>query len=181
MITSERTQNVIVTFVIIVALVSSVFLVNNAQYYGGSYILAETLGVDLMETKVSDINHENDSIYPALFFTFNFQTNTRLTGNVRLKFIGLVVALNDQSLTYTTFTQIIPDEYEQLHPGYDRNFTLGRTTSEDQDRNIILQADNSSSWNWFLIFRYYYITFDISESITWRYLDYNFTGSTIFA
>jgi len=181
MIASERTQNVIVTFVIIAALVSSVALVSNASYYGGSYILAETLGVDLVETKVSGINHENDSIFPRLSFTFNFRTNTQLIGDVRVKFIGLVVSLNDQGLHYTTFTRIIPTEYEQLYPGYNRNFTLGKTTSDDIDRNIILQADNSSSWNWFLIFRYYYITFDISESITWRYLDYNFTGSTLFA
>ena len=178
MITSERSQNVIVTLVIIVALVSSVFLVSNAQYYGGSYILAETLEVDLVETKVSGINHENESINPMISFTFNFQTNTRLTGNVRVKFIGLVVSLNNEAFSYTTFTQIIPEELEQLYPDYDRNFTLGRTTREDRD--IVLRADNASSWNWFLTFRYYYITFDISESITWRFLDFNYTGSTTF-
>ena len=179
MITSERSQNVIVTLVIIVALVSSVFLVSNAQYYGGSYVLAETLEVDLLETKVSGINHENESINPMISFTFNFRTNTRLTGNVRVKFMRVVASLNNEPLTYTPFTQVIPDEIEQLYPDYNRNFTLGRTTNED--RNIVLRADNSSSWNWYLIFSYYYITFDIAESITWRFIEFNYTGSTTFA
>ena len=180
MIASERSQNVIVTLVIIVALVSSAFLVSNASYYGGSYILAETLEVDLVETKVSGINHENESVYPRLSFTFNFRTNTRLAGNVRVKFLGLVVSLNNDALTYTQFTQLVPEEFEQLHPDYNRNFTLGRTTSDTEDRNTVLHADNTSSWNWFLTFRFYYITFDISESITWRFIDYNYTDSTIF-
>ncbi len=179
MIASERSQNVIVTLVIIVALVSSVFLVSNAQYYGGSYILAEKMEVDLLETKVSKIDHENESIYPSISFTFNFHIDARLTGNVRMKFLGLVVSLNNEALTYTTFTRIIPDELEQLYPDYDRNFTLAKTTYTTQDRNIILQADNASSWNWFLTLRYYYITFDIRESITWRFIDFN-TSTTTF-
>ena len=180
MITNERSQNVIVTLVIIVALVSSVFLVSNAQYYGGSYILAETLEVNVMETKVSGINHENESVYPGLSFTFNFHTDAKISGNVRVKFIGAAVYLNNEKLTYTAFSRSIPDEFQNLYPDYNRNFTLGRTISTTEDRNIVLQADNTSSWNWFLIFRYYYISFDIPESITWRFLDFNYTGLTTF-
>ena len=180
MITNERSQNVIVTFVIIVALVSSVFLVSNAQYYGGSYILAETLEVDVVQTSVSGINHENESIYPRLSFTLNFQTDTQLSGNVQIKFIGIVVNLNNDALTYTTFTQIVPDEFQHLTPDYNRDFTLGRTTSITEDRNTVLHADNTTSWNWYLIVRYYYITFDIRESITWRFLHFNYTGLTTF-
>ena len=56
MISSERAQNVIVTFVIIAAVVSSVLLVGNGQYYSGSYILAGRMEVALEELVVRDIS-----------------------------------------------------------------------------------------------------------------------------
>ena len=59
MIASERTQNVIVVTVIMVAIVSSGLLVSNATYYGGSYSLAGTLNVTLLEVAVGNIDHTN--------------------------------------------------------------------------------------------------------------------------
>jgi len=179
MISSQRSQNVIVSFVIIVAVVSSAFLVNNAQYYSGSYELAGRMEVSLLDTVVSDIDPTNESIYPSISFKLNFRTDALTEGNVRLLFIGATVSLNDDSLSYTDFRRGVTVYAEQLlHPGYDVNFTLSRTINSDTDRNSIFQADSIDTWNWYIRVSYDFITFDEPRSRTSRVLYFNSTGST---
>lgn len=175
MISSDRGQNVIVSFVIILAVVSSVFLVSNVQYYNGSYSLATGLEVNPVRTVVRDIDPTNESLYPSLSFTFNFRTDASTEGNVRLMFIGATVWLNDDLLSFTQFSRTLD---ELLHTEYNKNITLAKTTNSDTDRNTLIQADSIDTWNWDIRLRYNFITFDDSRSLTWRILYYNWTGST---
>ncbi len=177
MISSDRTQNAIVVFTIIGALVSSVFLVSNAQYYTGSYALAGRLEVDLVKTTVSNIDPSNSSIFPSIRFVFNLHTDAATEGNVRLGFLGANVFLNDDQLSYTPFSYVVPYDHQQLYPLYNENFTLGQT-AVSSDRDTVLLANSTGQWHWEMTFRYYFTTFDVDGSITWRYLFFNWTGST---
>ena len=179
MISNERTQNTIVSFVIIIALVSSVFLVNNVQYYNGSFALASRMEVSLVSTVIRDIDPTNDSIYPRLSFILNFRTDSPSEGNVRLNYIDAAIWLNDDYLTFTGLSRYISADGDQLlTPGYDKNFTLAKTVNSEVDRTAILDANSTDSWGWFVRFRYNFITFENTRSLTWRTLYLNWTGST---
>ncbi len=178
MIASERTQNIIVVSVIIVALVSSGFLVSNAAYYGGSYSLAGRLDVTLLEVRVSGIDHTNESIKPGISLTFNLATYSLAEGNVRITFMGAEVTLNNDSLSYTTFSYTPPVVDQYLYPEFNRNYTMGNSATYS-DRQAILDAYTSGIWNWDIEFRYSFIVFDEVGTITWRRFDFNTTITTI--
>ncbi len=179
MISSDRAQNVIVSFVIITAVVSSVLLVGNANYYSGSYVLAGRLEVSIVDTIVSDLAPANDSIYPVLAFTINFRTDSPIEGNVQLTAIYASVFLNDDLLSYTPFSRDISNDAKRLlHPAYNSNFTLATRINSNTDRTTILQADSSETWNWYLNLRYEFITFNEPRSLARIYLSFNWTDST---
>jgi hypothetical protein len=90
-------------------------------------------------------------------------------------FIGATVSLNDDLLSFTQFSRTLS---ELLHTGYNKNITLAKTINSDTDRNTLLQADSIDTWNWNILLRYNFITFDDTRSLTWRILYYNWTGST---
>ena len=176
MISSERSQNIIVALTIVAALVSSVFLVSNGAYYTGSYSLAGQMEVSLVEITASNINPGNESVYPRLSFTFNLRTTSMWSGNVRITFMGAAVTLNDDILSYMPFAWIVPYEEQHLTPGYDVNVTLARTSSTSDDRNAIVDAFQADYWNWTVTFRYSYITFDEAGSIMWDYTTFRVMG-----
>jgi hypothetical protein len=180
LISSERSQNVIVSFFIIVAVVSSVFLVGNAQYYGGSYVLAASMEVSIVDSTVSNIDPTNESVYPVLSFTFNFRTDSPTEGNVRLVSISATPWLNDDHLSFTVLSRTITNDPNQLfHPGYDSNFTLTTTLNSNADRTSIIQADTTDTWNWYVRLTYSFITFDDARSRISRVLYLNWTGAII--
>ncbi len=177
MISSVRSQNVIVSFVIILTAVSSLFLVNNAQYYSGSFELAARLNVSFLEAVVSDIDPTNESIYPRLSFSLNFRTDATTEGDVRLESMSATAWLNDDLLSYTSLVGALNNPADKiLHPGYNVNFTLAKTTNSEADRAAILQAYDADIWNWYIRVRYDFITFDTSVSN--RILYFNWTGAT---
>ena len=177
MISSERAQNVIVSFVIIAAVVSSVLLVSNGQYYSGSYLLAGRMEVNLEELVVGDIDPVNASLYPIISLTFNFRTNSPIEGDVRLTYFDAVLWLNDDHLSLTVFNRYLNDDANRvLHPGYDRNFTMTTRMNSNTDRTTVLDADDADTWNWFIRFRYSFITFNEANSKVTRVLYYNWTG-----
>ena len=178
MIASERTQNIIVVSVIIIALVSSGFLVSNAAYYGGSYSLAGRLNVSLLEVRVSKIDHTNESINPGLRLTFNLATDSLSEGNVRITFIGAEVTLNNDSLSYTTFSYTPPVVDQYLYPEFNRNYTMHNSATYN-DRQAILDADTEDNWNWDIEFRYSFIVFDERGTITFRWFNFETTITTI--
>jgi hypothetical protein len=178
MIASERTQNIIVVSVIIIALVSSGFLVSNAAYYGGSYSLAGRLNVSLLEVRVSRIDHTNESVNPGLRLTFNLATDSLTEGNVRITFLGAVVTLNNDSLSYTAFSYVPPIVDQYLYPEFNRNYSLSNSATS-ADRQAILDADTSGIWNWDIEFRYSFIVFDERGTITFRWFYFETTITTI--
>jgi hypothetical protein len=179
MISSERSQNVIVLFIIILTAVSSLSLVYNAQYYSSSYELAARMNISFIEAAVSDIDPTNESIYPHLSFKLNFRTDATTEGNVRLVSISGTAWLNDDLLSYTDLSGIFTDPANQiLHPNYNVNFTLAKTTNSETDRSAILLAYSTDTWNWYIRVRYEFITFGEISSRTRRTLYFNWTGPT---
>ncbi len=150
------------------------------MYYAGSYALAGGMEVSLESAAVRDIDPANETLYPTLSFIFNFRTEAITEGNVRLMFVSIVVWLNDDHLSFTDFQKPITNEDDQvLHPGYDNNISLVKTINSETDRNTVLLANSTDSWNWYIRLRYNFITFDESRSTTWRTLYYNWTGAAI--
>ncbi|MGQ4911146.1 MAG: hypothetical protein ACP6KW_03170 [Candidatus Thorarchaeota archaeon] len=176
MISSERTQNTIVAVMIIIALTSSVFLVSNAAYYTGSYSLAGGMQVTLVDITASNIDPANASVFPRLAFTFNLKTTSTMDGNVRITFMGAAVTLNDDILSYMPFARTVPLDEQPVHPGYDVNVTLSRTSSTEEDRATIIDAFQTDYWNWTIVFRYSFITFDEAGSIVWDYTVFRVLG-----
>lgn len=178
MISSERSQNIIVVFTIIAAVVSSGFLVSNVNYYTGSYALIGRMSVDIVTTRVSNIDPMNESVFPGIFLTVNMRTNAETEGNVRLKFLGADVTLNDDRLSYTTFAYTFPLNLQPVHPDYDRNITL-RSSTNSVDRQTVFDAYNADTWHWYITLRYSFFIFDEPGTISFRFLTFNYTGATI--
>ncbi|MGY5871203.1 MAG: hypothetical protein RTV72_03070 [Candidatus Thorarchaeota archaeon] len=178
MIASERSQNIIVVSVILVAVVSSGFLVNNAVYFGGSYSLAGSLNVSLVEIAVSNIDHTNESINPYLNLTFNLASTSYSEGNVKITFMGAEVTLNDDLLSYTIFSHIPDVEDRSIYPDFNNDYTMGYEATAS-DRQAILDADTSGIWNWEIAFRYSFIVFDEDRTLLFRWLYFNTTVTTI--
>ena len=177
MIASERTQNLIIVTVIMVAIVSSGLLVSNATYYGGSYSLAGTLNVTLLEVKVTNINHTSETAFPGIAVTFNLATTSLSEGNVRIIFMGATVWLNEDILSYMSFSHIpaVADQY--LYPEFNNNYTM-HNTANTIDRQTILDADTSGEWNWEIEYRYAFIVFDEIGTRTSRRISFNTTMTT---
>jgi hypothetical protein len=180
MIASERTQNIIIVSTIIVALISTGMLVNNSQYYGGTYTLAGRLNVSLEDIRVSNIDHTNESVNPIIRLVFNINTASESEGNVRLRFIRADITLNNDSLSYAAYAYTLDESQQILHSGYNETFGMSSVIT-GSDKTTVLQAHNSSSWNWEINFDYYFIVFDERGTITWRYLDFETTETTIIS
>jgi hypothetical protein len=178
MIASERSQNIIVVTTIIVALISVGMIVSNSQYYGGTYALAGRLDVSLVGIRVSNIDYTNESINPVIRISFNFYTDSESEGNVRLRFIRADLTLNNDSLSLGAYAHTLPDAEQVLYPGYNKTFNL-HSEITGSDKTTVLDAYNSSTWNWDINCDYYFIVFDERGTITWRYLDFETTETTI--
>jgi type 1 fimbria pilin len=178
MIASERTQNIIVVAVIVTAIISSGLLVSNAQYYGGSYSLAGRLNVTLLEIQVRNIDHTNESVDPQIRLSFKMNTSSQYEGNVRITFIGASVTLNDDLLSYTSFALTPSDSRQIVTPDYNETFTMSNTATS-YDKTTILDADTTGVWNWDIVYRYSFIVFDERGTITWRYVYFESTQTTI--
>lgn len=180
MIASERTQNIIVVVVIMTAIVSSGFLVSNAQYYGGSYSLAGRMNVSLLDIQVRNIDHENTSVIPSIRLFFQMNTSSQYEGSVRITFIGATVTLNDDLLSYVSFAYTPPDARQVVTPHYNETFTMTNVASNTtSDYVTILDADTTGIWNWDIEFRYSFIVFDERGTITWRRVYFETTMVTI--
>ncbi len=171
MIASDKNQNIIVATMIIAAIVSSVFLVNNAMFYSGSYALAGRMEVDMLTPVVTNIDVANESVRPRVSISFNMHSTSPFDGNMRVTFVGAQVTLNGDLLSYLQFAKVPSIDDQSVHPGYNVTFELAQTPAPDEleDRNAIIHAYNISYWNWTVVFRYSFIVFDEPGSITWVY------------
>jgi len=178
MIASERAQNIIVVSVIIVAVISSMFLGANAAYYGNTYALAERVDVSLLGIRVTNIDHENETIDPGIRLYFNLVTTSMAEGNVKFIFMGATVYLNNDQLSLMSFSHDPTSAEEYLTPDYNRNVTMGNSAPNDPDRQAILDADTSGTWEWYIVFRYAFIVFDVLGTRTTRWISFNSTSTT---
>lgn len=178
MISSERSQNIIIAITIIAAVVSSGFLVSNSNYYTGSYALVGQMNVDIVKTEVSSIDPGNETIFPRIVFTVNLRTTSATEGNVRVNFLGGEATLNGDLLSYTSLARSIPFDNQALYPDYDRNFTLRGVTAAS-DRDAVIDAYQTDTWQWLVTLRYSFYIFDEYGSITFRFLEYNYTGAVV--
>jgi len=178
MIASERTQNIIVVSTIIIAMISVGMLLSNSQYYGGTYALAGRINVSLVEIRVSNIDYTNETIDPIIRISFNFYTNSENEGSVRLRFIRADLTLNNDSLSLGAYAYTLDDSEQVLFPGYNKTFSMSSVVT-GSDKTAVLEAYNSSTWNWDINCDYYFIVFDERGTITWRYLDFQTTETTI--
>ena len=181
MISSERTQNIIIASTIIIAVISSVTLVSNGIYYGGTYALLGNLDITFENLTISNIDPLNSSKYPIVVFTFNLATHSPYDGNVRINFMGLSTTLNGDRLSYMAFSLIPPVADQHLTPTYNHNFVFNDTADDELgiDRQTILDAYNSSTWFWEVEFRYSYYFFDVFSTIDFSYRYFNITEVTI--
>ena len=177
MIASERTQNIIVVAVIITAIISSGLLVSNAQYYGGSYSLAGRMNVTLLEVRVSHIDHTNETVNPRVRLFVNMNTSSPYEGNVRITFVGARVTLNGDLLSYTSFA-FTPDSDEYVTSEYNRTFTMFNVATSS-DKTTVLDAEATGVWNWDIEYRYSFIVFDERGTITWRWVYFETSVTTI--
>lgn len=174
MIASDRSQNIIVATMIIAALVSSVFLINNAMFYSGSYALVGGMQVEMLTPAVSNIDVANESVSPRVSISFNLHATSPFDGNMRITFVGAQVTLNGDLLSYMQFAKVVPVDQQSVHPGYNATFELAQSPGPDEleDRDTIISAYNMSYWNWTVMFRYSYIVFDEPGSISWVYIPF---------
>ena len=116
MIASDKNQNIIVATMIIAAIVSSVFLVNNAMFYSGSYALAGRMEVDMLTPVVTNIDVANESVRPRVSISFNMQSTSPFDGNMRITFVGAQVTLNGDLLSYLQFAKVPSIDDQSVKP-----------------------------------------------------------------
>jgi len=179
MIASERSQNIIIVATIITALISSGFLIGNAQYYGGSYVLAGQLDVNLVDIHVSNINTTDESEDPNIVLTFNLAIAAQAEGNVRITFVGATLWLNYDKLSLTSFSYnpALADQY--LYSNFERDIMMSQTANTGTDRQTIIDAYLTSTWAWNVTLRYSFIVFDDINTIMWRWFYFYTTNVTL--
>ena len=103
MIDSERTQNLLVLFTIIVSLISVFGLVSSSSYYSGSYQIIRELTIDLENVYVSNVDPGNETINPSLSMHFNILSPQTGSGKATITFLRAQVFLNGKSFQYAEF------------------------------------------------------------------------------
>ncbi|TFG34381.1 hypothetical protein EU527_03480 [Candidatus Thorarchaeota archaeon] len=181
MISRERTQNIIIASTIIVAIISSTFLVSNATYYAGTYTLLGRFSITFEELIISDLDPLDNTTEPHLQFRFNIATDSQYKGNVRITFMGFTPTLNYDELSYTPFSIVLPVDEQYLTPNYTRELMFNNTASDELgiDRQTIWDAYESGIWFWQVEFRYSYIFFDAIGTVDFAYQNFNITEVTI--
>ncbi len=181
MISSEKTQNIIVATTIIIAVISSVVIVSNGTYYAGTYTLLGELDITFKGLTISHIDPLDNETYPSIQFVFNVATHSAYRGNLRINFMGFTPLLNNDSLSYTQFSVIPPVADQYLTPTYSHDFIFNETAMDDLgiDRQTILDAYESGTWFWQVEFRYSYFFFDVFGTIDFGYKNFNITETTI--
>jgi len=105
------------------------------------------------------MDFDNKSKPFSITLIFNFKIPDGPNGSVRLTTLGAAVALNNDELSYTSFTKILDVEDGILYPDFNRNYSLRGVLDEQIDRFTIYNASVLDSWNFSITFRYFYRIF----------------------
>ncbi len=159
MISDEKPQNIIMIVTLLVGIISATSLVNSTAYYTGTIYMVRYLDIELEEIRINGIDLDNRSTDISMKLVFNFQVPEGYDGRVRLTTIASEVILNSDELSYTVFRKYIPAENGWLTPDYNRNFTISAVLDSPIDRNTLYNATVDESWNFSVVFRYFYLTF----------------------
>ena len=178
MFKGRRIQDLIIITVIVAGLFSAALLASNARYYSNSIALAEFLEVDVIDAKLSNIDPTNYSMNPLLSFVLNFKAPYDIDGDAYLTHIRILALLNEESIIYATFLREFAYHQEALDAGYDKNHILRSDILEDNDKDVLFNAYNSSSWTWSLNVRYTYSVMSSSSPYR-RTIGFSYSGVTL--
>jgi hypothetical protein len=178
MLKDRRIQDLIIITVIAAGLFSAALLAGNARYYSDSVALAEFLEVDIVDTRVSNIDPSNYSVNPTLSFVLNFKALDDADGDAYLTHIRILVILNQQSIIYATFLREFGFQREALDASYDKNHTIRSDVIDDKDKDVLFGAYNAANWTWSLTVRYTYSVMD-SASRYRRTIGFSYSGVTL--
>lgn len=164
LISSERSQNVIMVITLAIGILSGVSLAGSSAYYSGSYLMIQYLEVDLLGVRVSNLQPDNETVNPSLSISFNLQVPQTLSGDASVTFLRANVYLNGESFDYASFTKLLRAENRQLNPGYNKNYTIGSTIDVMSDKDILYAAYDESNWTFSILLTIFYHTFDSDAS-----------------
>ncbi|MBS3794381.1 MAG: hypothetical protein KGY80_05775 [Candidatus Thorarchaeota archaeon] len=164
MISSERSQNVIMVITLIIGILSGVSLAGSSAYYSGSYLMIQYLEVDLINVRVNNLQPENETVNPGLSVSFNMQVPDTLSGDASVTFLRASIYLNGEDFDYASFTKRLSVENRELKPGYNRNYTIGSTIEVASDKELLYNAYDESNWTFSIVLTIFYHTFDSDAS-----------------
>ncbi len=160
MIEKDRTQNIIIASMIIIAAISGITLASNATYYSGSYMIINNLNIQL--TNLQILNY-NGSGTPVIRMSFSVQAPTVLAGRAYLNYLRATVYLNGESFSYTEFRTQIPEDKQVLTSGYSELFNISASINDPNDQAIIANATMTGQWTFHILLTYFYNVFDRSR------------------
>jgi len=164
LISSERSQNVIMVITLIIGILSGVSLAGSSAYYSGSYLMIQYLEIDLIGVRVNNLQPENETVNPGLSVSFNMQVPETLSGDASVTFLRASIYLNGESFDYASFTKRLSAENRELKPGYNRNYTIGSKIEVASDKELLYNAYDESNWTFSILLTIFYHTFDSDAS-----------------
>jgi len=178
MIADTKTQNIIVVATLILGIVSGMGLATSSSYFAGSYALAANLEFDLLEVRITGFDPTNESINPRITLVFNAKASAGSSGDASLTYFRVQVTLNEAEFLYTqtAWRKSIPVADQPLYPGYDKNFTVGETIYDLNDKQILYDAEDSDDWTFSILLVISYSIFDDTSSA--RYIPFSHEGHT---
>ncbi|MDF1540819.1 MAG: hypothetical protein P1Q69_18120 [Candidatus Thorarchaeota archaeon] len=174
MISDTKPQNILIVATIVIGLISGFGLASSAAWYSGSYSIVRYLEVDMTEIRVGNFGLENMS----LTVTFKVEAPSIQTGEAQITFFRMVVYLNGESFSYTTFQRSVPLELRTVTPAYNHTFGVGSTILSEIDRQIILDASAAEEWVFSVGLTVFYDIFE-SPGDQVRQIAYSYNGTPL--
>jgi hypothetical protein len=177
MISSTKSQNLIVISMTVIGLICGASLVLNTSYYTGSYTISRYVTVSLQDIQIAHLDPSNETVNPGLSMIFNVKAPDNANGMMTLKDLSATVSLNEQPFLYATFKNYIPVSDQSVTAGYNMSFTLGSTVTDLLDKQILYNASLSDNWTFTVTLSMEYYLFQ-SGARSWRYLIFVYEGYT---
>ncbi|RDE13928.1 MAG: hypothetical protein C4K47_04975 [Candidatus Thorarchaeota archaeon] len=177
MIASTKSQNIIVLSMIVIGVISGACLVSNTYSYDGSYALPRQLAVGLVDIQIANLDPSNESINPGLVMVFNLKAPDFTNGRMTLTRLLASVLLNNESIAYETFQNVVPLSERSVTAGYNKNLTVGSTVFELVDKQILYDASLSGNWTFDVTLTVSYYLFQGTTG-SWRVFNFVYEGYT---
>ena len=159
MISSPKVQHSIIGFMIVLGVISAFSIASSTSYYTGSIYMIRYLDVNLEELRISGMDINNKTKPFSITMIFNIKIPDVPNGNVRLGTLSAVLSLNNDLLSYASFSKLLNVEDGTLYPNFNKNYSLRGFLDDQIDRFAIYNASADNNWNFAIEFRYFYWTF----------------------